>query len=99
LVFWLSPTQFSILFEGLDWKAARAELADSLRQGDPNQRNLFTEDFEVAEGELAAASEAADKVLGKASKPKPPVKRNTGNLPDHFERVEEVIEQRRRTAV
>ena len=34
-------------------------------KGDPDQRNLFTEDLEVAEGMLAAASDAADEALGK----------------------------------
>lgn len=61
-------------------------------KGDPDQRNLFTEDLEVAEGQLAAASEAADKALGKTSSRKKPAQRNKGNLPDHLERVEEVIE-------
>jgi transposase len=59
---------------------------------DPDQRNLFAEDIEVAEGMLAAAADAADKALGKKPRKKAPAKRNKGNLPDHLERVEEVIE-------
>ncbi len=61
-------------------------------KGDPNQRNLFTEDIEVAEGQLAAAADAADEALGKAPRKKAPAKRNKGNLPEHLERIEEVIE-------
>lgn len=61
-------------------------------KGDPDQRNLFTEDIEVAEGQLAAAADAADEALGKTSRKKPPAKRNKGNLPADLERVEEVIE-------
>ncbi|WP_239479825.1 IS66 family transposase zinc-finger binding domain-containing protein [Actibacterium sp. 188UL27-1] len=41
---------------------------------------------------MAAAGEAADKALGKTSKRKAPSKRNKGNLPDHLERVEELID-------
>ena len=61
-------------------------------KGDPDQRNLFTEDLEVAEGQLAAAADAADKALGKKPRKKAPAKRNKGNLPAHLERIEEVIE-------
>lgn len=61
-------------------------------KGDPDQRNLFTEDIEVAEGQLAAAADAAGKALGRSSKRKTSAKRNKGNLPEHLERVEEVIE-------
>jgi transposase len=61
-------------------------------KGNADQRNLFTEDLEVAEGQLAAAADAADKALGKASRKKARAKRNKGNLPAHLERIEELIE-------
>jgi transposase len=73
-------------------QARHARFGPSSEKGDPDQRNLFTEDIEVAEGQLAAAAETADKALGKTPRSKPPAKRNKGNLPDHLERVEEVIE-------
>lgn len=73
-------------------QARHARFGPSSEKGDPDQHNLFTEDIEVAEGQLAAAAEAADKALEKASKGKTRAKRNKGNLPDHLERVEEVIE-------
>lgn len=73
-------------------QARHEKFGPSSEKGDPDQRNLFTEDIEVAEGQSAAAGEAADKALGKSSKRKTPAKRNKGNLPDHLERVEEVIE-------
>ena len=72
--------------------AKHARFGSSSEKGDPDQRNLFTEDIEVAEGQLAAAGDAADKALGKTSKRKASTKRNKGNLPDHLERFEEVIE-------
>jgi len=72
--------------------AKHARFGPSSEKGDPDQRNLFTEDIEVAEGQLAAAGDAADKALGKTSKRKASTKRNKGNLPDHLERFEEVIE-------
>jgi transposase len=73
-------------------QARHEKFGPSSEKGDPDQRNLFTEDLEVAEGQLAAASDAADEALGKKSRKKAPAKRNKGNLPDHLERVEEVIE-------
>ena len=73
-------------------QARHQRFGPSSEKGDPDQRNLFTEDIEVAEGQLAAASDAADEALGKKSRPKPPARRNKGNLPGHLERVEEVIE-------
>ena len=73
-------------------QARHARFGPSSEKGDPDQRNLFTEDCEVAEGQLAAAGDAADKALGKASRKRSSAKRNKGNLPDHLERVEEVIE-------
>jgi transposase len=72
--------------------ARHARFGPSSEKGDPDQRNLFTEDIEVAEGQLAAAGEAADKALGKEPKRKRSAKRNKGNLPEHLERIEEVIE-------
>ena len=63
----------------------------SSEKADPDQRNLFAADIEVAEGQLAAAGDAADKALGKPSKRKTPTKRNKGNLEDHLERIEDVI--------
>ncbi len=73
-------------------QAKHEKFGPSSEKGDPDQRNLFIEDIEVAEGQLAAAADAADKALGKAPKPKPPAKRNKGNLPAHLERIEPVIE-------
>lgn len=72
--------------------ARHARFGPSSEKGDPDQCNLFAEDIEVAEGQLAAAGDAADKALGKASRKRSSAKRNKGNLPDHLERVEEVIE-------
>ena len=45
-------------------QARHARFGPSSEKGDPDQRNLFTEDIEIAEGQLAAAGEAADKALG-----------------------------------
>ena len=73
-------------------QARHARFGPSSEKGDLDQRSLFTEDIEVAEGQLAAAGDAADKALGKTPRRKKPAKRNKGNLPDHLERVEEVIE-------
>ncbi len=63
-------------------QAKHERFGPSSEKGDPDQRNLFAEDIEVA----------ADKALGKASKPKLIAKRNKGNLPAHLERIEQVIE-------
>ena len=73
-------------------QARHARFGPSSEKGDPDQRNLFAEDIEVAEGQLVAAGDAADKALGKTPKHKKAAKRNKGNLPDHLERVEQVIE-------
>ncbi|PRZ44677.1 transposase [Tritonibacter scottomollicae] len=73
-------------------QARHARFGASSERGAPDQRNLFTENIEVAEGQLAAAAGAADKALGKAPRKRAPAKRNKGDLPDHLERVEEVIE-------
>ena len=69
-----------------------ARFGPSSEKGDPDQRNLFAEDIDLAAGQLAAAGDAADTALSNTSKPKKVAKRNKGNLPDHLERVEEVIE-------
>ncbi len=47
---------------------------------------------EVAEGMLAAATEAAEKALGKRRKQTNGKARNKGHLPEHLERIEQVIE-------
>ena len=73
--------------------ARHARFGPSSEKGDPDQCNLFAEDIEVAEGQLAAAGDAADKALGKASRKRSSAKRNKGNLPDHLERVEEVEQE------
>lgn len=73
-------------------QARHAKFGPSSEKASPDQRNLFTEDIEVAEGMLSAAGDAAEKALGSPPKKKAPAKRNKGNLPAHFERVEEVIE-------
>lgn len=78
--------------ERLLGQARHQRFGPSSEKGDPDQRTLFAEDIEVAEGQLAAAGDAADEALGKTPRKKAPAKRNKGNLPDHLERVEEVIE-------
>ena len=50
--------------ERLLLQSRHARFGPSSEKGDPDQRNLFAEDIEVAEGQLAAAGEAADKALG-----------------------------------
>jgi transposase len=59
---------------------------------DPDQRFLPFEEIDVAEGMLAAASEAAEKALGNRKKSRKPSNRNKGNLPKHLPRIEQVIE-------
>ena len=61
-------------------------------KSDPDQQHLPFEDVEVAEGMLAAASDAAEKALGDRKKNARAPKRNKGNLPAHLERIESVIE-------
>lgn len=78
--------------ERLLLQSRHARFGPSSEKGDPDQRNLFAEDIEVAEGQLAAAGEAADKALGKAPRQASSTNRNKGRLPAHLERVEEVIE-------
>ncbi len=57
-----------------------------------DQQNLPFEDIEMVKGMLDAATEAAEKVTRK-TKPKPaPPKLNKGHLPDHLERIEQIIE-------
>lgn len=88
----ISLAEANARLERLLTQARHEKFGPRSEKGDPDQRNLFAEDIEVAEGQLAAAADAADKALGKTSKRKKPAKRNKGNLPEHFERVEEVIE-------
>lgn len=73
-------------------QAKHARFGPSSEKGDTDQRNLFAEDIEVAEGQLVAAADAADKALGKTRRKRSSAKRNKGNLPAHLERVEDVIE-------
>ena len=61
-------------------------------KGDPDQHHLPFEDVEAAAGMLAAASEAAEKVIGPRKAPMSPPQRNKGNLPAHLPRIEQVIE-------
>jgi len=61
-------------------------------KGDPDQHHLPFEDVEAAAGMLAAASEAAEKVIGPRKAPAAPPQRNKGNLPAHLPRIEQVIE-------
>lgn len=61
-------------------------------KGDPDQHHLPFEDIEAAAGMLAAASEAAEKVIGTKKAPMSPPQRNKGNLPAHLPRIEQVIE-------
>lgn len=61
-------------------------------KGDPDQHHLPFEDVEAAAGMLAAASEAAEKVISPKKAPMSPPQRNKGNLPAHLPRIEQVIE-------
>lgn len=59
---------------------------------DPDQQNLPFEDVEAAAGMLAAASEAAEKMLGPRKVATAPPKQNKGHLPANLPRIEQVIE-------
>ncbi|SNR88670.1 IS66 family transposase, partial [Puniceibacterium sediminis] len=61
-------------------------------KSDSDQQHLPFEDVEVAEGMLAAASEAAEKALGDRKKSARAPKQNKGHLPAHLERIKRVIE-------
>jgi transposase len=61
-------TEANARLERLLFQSRHARFGSSSEKGDPDQRNLFAEDIEIAEGQLAAAGEAADKALGKASR-------------------------------
>ncbi len=56
----------------------------------PDERQLAFEDLEVATVEAEAQSETIE--MTKPRKKRKPVQRNLGNLPDHLERIEQVIE-------
>ena len=57
------------------------------------QQHLPFEDIEVVQGMLEAASEEAEKVTRKGVTERPKPRQSTkGNLPEHLERVETVIE-------
>lgn len=55
-----------------------------------DERQLAFEDLEVAKAEAQAASDAVEMTTPR--KKRRPPQRNLGNLPDHLERIEEVIE-------
>ena len=55
-----------------------------------DERQLAFEDLEVALGEAEAASDTIE--VTKPRKKRRPPQRNLGNLPDHLERIEQVIE-------
>lgn len=57
-----------------------------------DQQNLPFEDIEVVKGMLDAATEAAEKAIGKKARKPAPAKRNKGHLPDHLQRIEQIIE-------
>ncbi len=56
----------------------------------PDERQLAFEDLEVATVEAEAQSETIE--MTKPRKKRKPAQRNLGNLPDHLERIEQVIE-------
>jgi transposase len=56
----------------------------------PDERQLAFEDIEVAQSEAEAQSDTIE--LTKPRKKRKPAQRNLGNLPDHLERIERVIE-------
>ncbi len=56
----------------------------------PDERQLAFEDLEVAVAEAQAQSDAVE--LTEPRKKRKPSQRNLGNLPDHLERIEEIIE-------
>jgi len=60
-------------------------------KGDPDQHHLPFEDVEAAAGMLAAASEAAEKVIGPKKAQAALPQRNKGNLPAHLPRIEQAI--------
>ena len=66
--------------------------AKSEKSGDPGQQHLPFEDLEVAEGMLAAATEAAERALGKRRTRTKGKAGNKGHLPEHLERIEQVLE-------
>jgi|SaaInlStandDraft_1057018.scaffolds.fasta_scaffold27036_2 transposase len=56
----------------------------------PDERQLAFEDLEVALAEAEAQSDTIE--MTKSRKKRKPAQRNLGNLPDHLERIEQVIE-------
>jgi transposase len=61
-------------------------------KANPDQQHLPFEDVEVAKGRLAEASDAAAKATGDEKKAARTSRRNKGHLPQHLERIEQVIE-------
>lgn len=55
-----------------------------------DERQLAFEDIEVAQSEAEAQADAIE--LTTPRKKRKPVQRNLGNLPDHLERIEQIIE-------
>ena len=55
-----------------------------------DERQLAFEDIEVAQSEAEAHSDTIE--MARPRKKRKPAQRNLGNLPDHLERIEEVIE-------
>lgn len=78
--------------ERMVMQARREKFGAKSEKLNPDQRFLPFEDIDVAEGMLDAASEAAEKALGNRKKGRRPSNRNKGNLPDHLDRIEQVIE-------
>jgi len=55
-----------------------------------DERQLAFEDIEVAQSEAEEQSDAVEMTTPR--KKRKPVQRNIGNLPDHLERIEQIIE-------
>jgi transposase len=70
----------------------RDKFGSKSEKASPDQQHLPFEDVEVAEGMLAAASEEVEKALGDRQKRPGKKKKTKGHLPDHLERIEQVIE-------
>ena len=70
----------------------RDKFGSRSEKASPDQQHLPFEDLEVAEGMLAAASEEVEKALGDRQKSSGKKKKTKGHLPDHLERIEQVIE-------
>ena len=80
----------------LELSSARRKLCDTTIYGarseklTEDERQLAFEDIEVAQSEAEEQSDAVEMTTPR--KKRKPVQRNIGNLPDHLERIEQIIE-------